>query len=87
MVSASRVQLAVGYPRVGAVSGGVADFASASFDRDYRLRGARPDSGDPVSAGANSWGATAQLNPRARPQATSRVGLAKTFASPLDRRH
>ena len=87
MVSAFRIQLAVGNPGAGALSIGVADFAAASFDRDYRRRGVRADSGASVSAGANSWGATAQLNHRRVRQTIAGDDLAKKPVSQPDRRH
>ena len=82
-MSAFRIQLAVGNPGAGALSVGVAYFTSASLDRDYRRRGVRADSGGPVSAGANSWGATSRLSRKA-----IAVGApAKISASQRGRRH
>src|SRR5207247_10859024 len=87
LVSAFRIQLAVGNPGARALSVGVADFTSASLDRDYRRRGVRADSGGSVSAGANSWGATPRLNHRRWRQTIAVDGLAKKPASQRDRRH
>jgi hypothetical protein len=64
LVSAFRIQLAVGNPGAGTLSIGVADFTPASLDRDYRRRRVRADSGGSLSAGANFWGTTTQLNHR-----------------------
>ena len=86
-MSAFRIQLAVGNPGAGALSVGVADFAAASLDRDYRRRGVRADSGGSVSAGANFWGTTTQLNRRRWRQTIAADGLAKTSANQRDRRH
>ena len=81
------VQLAVGNPGAGALSVGVADFTSTSFDRDYRRRGLRADSDGYVSASANFWSATTRVNHWRWRQAIAADGLAKKPASQRDRRH
>ena len=86
-MSAFRVQLAFGNPGAGALSVGVADFAAASVDRDYRRRRVRADSDGSVSAGANSGGATTRLNHRREGRTIVADGLSRKPASQQDRRH
>ena len=82
-MSAFRIQLAVGNPGASTLSIGVADFAAASLDRDYRRRGVRADSGGSLSAGANFWGTTTQLNRRRWRQTIAADGLVHLFINTL----